>query len=502
MKISRPTARGSYLGSLQFELPQLPSVIRYRDDFLDEDFVIHRPAETDLWKVSVGGTLTILHFDKFSIELRPLIKASCTFGFQKYSAGTACKYYQGLRTVSDSDLRILASSSPTTARATWQILTARRYSVSAMTSMKSIWYYLCAVALAGWSADYVDYLGTLPLPGVDKYAAVRTADCFLTVLEEAALIAHFDDISASVRQHSASVSDILLRDSAILVCSYQGAFRPEQIGMLMMRDVRIWTETGDPQPSVHLTFKMIKQPSSRKTLPMVRRVKREWACIFVELYSRLTNSGASGSDRLFGVTSARQVSAIIVRKTGELLPKSRSATELRHSAAQRLVDAGASLEEVAHFMGHSDLGSSLVYFAESQDQSKRLNAALGISEVYSQVVAIARSRFISADELAQLKGEQQIAGAPHGIPIAGIGGCEIGQPACPKNPIIACYGCYKFMPINDPAIHREALSVFRTIVLSFAGASRGDANSPTYLQLKAPIARCQATIAELEETRV
>ena len=286
------------------------------------------------------------------------------------------------------------------------------------------------------------------------------------------------------------------------MCAYQSAVRPAQIGMLRMRDVRVWPEAADPQPAVHLTFKMIKQRRGHKNLPMVRRVKREWACLFVELYRRRQRTGAIGSERLFGVASARKISHIIVRRTGELLPKPRSAVELRHSAAQRLVDAGASHEELASFMGQRSLESGLVYYEDSPNQAESVNAALGISEVYSNVIRIARNKFISRDDLARLKGEQQIAGVPHGIPIAGIGGCAVGQPACPYNPVTACYGCPKFMPSNDLEIHKQVLSDFRSIVTFFEKTSRGDTSSPTYMQLKRTIAIVQSIIAELEGVRV
>jgi hypothetical protein len=75
-----------------------------------------------------------------------------------------------------------------------------------------------------------------------------------------------------------------------------------------------------------------------------------------------------------------------------------------------------------------------VYFRTSASHAERVNRALGASDIYRRVARIAHDRFISPEELAQLKGDQQIAGVPHGIPIAGIGGCTSGQLACPYNP--------------------------------------------------------------------
>ncbi|MEZ0470085.1 hypothetical protein [Luteimonas salinilitoris] len=97
-----------------------------------------------------------------------------------------------------------------------------------------------------------------------------------------------------------------------------------------------------------------------------------------------------------------------------------------------------------------------------------------------------------------MKESQQIGGAPHGVPIAGIGGCTSGQAACPYNPILSCYGCRKFMPIHDVQMHSKVLADFRGVARFFHDSSRGDAVSPAYLQLERTIAEVQAVVVELE----
>jgi hypothetical protein len=161
-----------------------------------------------------------------------------------------------------------------------------------------------------------------------------------------------------------------------------------------------------------------------------------------------------------------------------------------------LVDAGASEEELAAFMGHTDLNTGLVYFNSSRSQAERINQALGISSTYQNVMKVAHSQFISADELAGLKGDQQIAGVPHGIPIAGIGGCELGQPSCPNNPVISCYGCSRFMPIASARIHVQVLEDLREVMKFFYVSSHAERGSPA-LQLEGTIAKVQAVIDEL-----
>lgn len=488
-------------GKFAIAVPELPSVIRYYDDFLGVPCSIRNPTTHDIWSISISGSTELLDFGYFDPEIRPLIKHWCCDQIQSLAVATARIRYHGLRHLEPRDIALVLFASPTEARAAWQVLMSSGYGTTPVMSVKSILYYFCKFNLAGWSSQYAEFLSTLPLPATDKYASVRSGDVFLNVDEEAALVAHFDKLCDTITLNPLVVTDQELRETAILVCSFQFGLRPMQIGMLQMRDVRIWADTKNSIASVHLTFRMIKQRSRNKAMPLLRKVKREWAPLFIELYERAIRAGLNGDDRIFGVSSARETGYAITKATAALLPESRSATQLRHTAAQRLVDAGASQEELAEFMGHSDIGTGLIYFQTSANQAERVNAALGISAIYQQVTKIAHDRFIDEKELSVLKGVQQIGAVPHGIPISGIGGCAIGQPSCPSNPVTACYGCFKFMPINDPEIHRQVLADFRSVVTFFAEASEGDENSPAYVQLTRTISNVHAIIAELEGER-
>lgn len=485
-------------GQFWAAVPELPSVIRYYDDFRDEVCSIQSPANHDIWRISHRGTLESLDFGGFDIELRPLLKHWCCNQIQALSAGTARTRFQRLRHILLSDLLLVLSSTPTTVRPNWRVVMSNNYSNLEMDALKSVLYHFCRFGMAGWSSQYEEFLSTLPLPASDKYASVRSGDVFLSVEEEAALVANFDHMSETITRNPTLITDDKLRDTAILMCAFQFGLRPMQIGMLRLRDVRVWREADDPIPFVHLTFKMIKQRSTSKALPLPRKVKREWAPLFIELHTRALRSGMSATDHLFGVSSASETGLIIRRATASLLPEPRNATELRHTAAQRLVDAGANQEELAEFLGHSDIDTGLIYFQTSANQAERVNKALGISPIYQKVTKIAHDRFIDKEELSELKGEQQIGAVPHGIPISGIGACASGQPSCPSNPVTACYGCFKFMPLNDPEIHRQVLADFRSVVTFFSEASRGDENSPAYVQLKRTISNVHSIIAELE----
>jgi hypothetical protein len=175
-----------------------------------------------------------------------------------------------------------------------------------------------------------------------------------------------------------------------------------------------------------------------------------------------------------------------------------SATDLRHTAAQRLADAGASNEELAEFLGHSDSSTCLVYYRTSYNQAERVNRAFAKSAIYQKVAQIAQNKYISEAELKQLKDDQQIAGVFFGVPIAGIGACTCGQPLCPSNPVTACYTCPKFLPCNDLSVHTSLLKSVRHTISMFEHFSRGESHAPAAGQLSATVMAIEEVINDLE----
>jgi hypothetical protein len=227
-------------------------------------------------------------------------------------------------------------------------------------------------------------------------------------------------------------------------------------------------------------------------------VKRDWGAIFVKYHESADQDGQMPADHFFGLTPV-EIQHVILRVTTKL-GEPRGASDLRHSFAQRLVDSGANEEEVAERMGHSHLDTALVYFIYSRSMAARVNEALGISEVYNTILRFAHEPFISPEELWALKGDQQIAGTPHGIAIAGIGGCKSGQPNCPYNPVLSCYGCHRFMPIAEREIHIRTLESIKELLSYVLSSSYGESGSPAF-QLKAIIANIQSVISELGDDR-
>jgi integrase len=365
----------------------------------------------------------------------------------------------------------------------------------ALVGLKSVLQFACAMSLGQLRPEHGEFIAGFRLPSRDKYATVRSGLVFLTMNEEASIVDYLDDLNGRVKA-GVIVASAELCDACVLLLAYQYGFRRTQMARVRVEDVKIYDLADEDGPSVHVTFESLKQRWSARRHAMVRAIKREWAFMFEAFLSQRRAHpdkyvGANvvpGS--LFGLSPA-DIAETIVRVTAAVTGVRRTANELRHTAAQRLVDAGASREELAEFMGHTSLDTGLVYFEASPTQAVLINKAMAVSPIYSAIVEVARTRTIDKAALLGLPPDRQIGGSPHGIPIAGIGACELGQSLCAKNPVLSCYGCRKFLPVADVTAHREVLDGLRPVVRQFYDASRGELQSPAYAQLARTLAAVQ-----------
>ncbi|WP_234843415.1 site-specific integrase [Sinorhizobium meliloti] len=341
----------------------------------------------------------------------------------------------------------------------------------------------------------------LKSPKVDKYRVVRAGDCFLPLDQQAMIVNYIDDMCAALATDPDAIEDADLRDVCMLIMSYQYAFRPGQIARIELADVRLFS-TG----AVHVAVSLIKQKDNSKRIRVSRRIKREWGALFNEL-ARRRDSGVMPPEEgvpprlLFGL-KPQGVSRAIMELTVNLTGEAWTPTDLRHTAAQRLADGGISHVGLTEFLGHTSDRIANVYFDTSPAQAQRINEALAISPIYSNLAKIAKTRTIDKAMLLGLPPDQQIGAVPHGVPIAGIGGCNLGQSLCTKNPVLACYTCSKFMPLGELDIHQEVLESLRPVVTEFAAASRYNQQSPAYGQLKTTLDAVRRVVEELKADRM
>jgi integrase len=499
----------SLIASQIERLPSIPPIIRYEDDYLDKVHSLR--TDDEAWSIEYRGRNVDLSFDRFPAPLATLMRHWCSWALSVVSASTTGLYLSSLTRLYESEgisfFDTFLSASPMEASDYWHTQLLPRLAPVSAPGAKSFLLFLCMMGLGRWTREYRDFASSFRSPYKDKYAAVRAGDVFLTADEEALIVDHLDMISTAVRSSPQTISTEQLRAACILLASYQLAMRPIQISRVKVSDVRIFSRGPAADDTVvHITFMMAKQRSAvLKRMPMTRRIKREWAILYVEFHDRRKTPGVvdvmQGTvDNAFFGLIPDHVANTIAKYSGEILEEGRSANEFRHTAAQRLVDAGASAEELASFLGHAWIDTGLVYFSTSLTQAERLNKAMSISPIYREVVNVARTKKIDKKALLGLPPDQQIGGVPHGIPIAGIGGCNLGQSLCTKNPVLSCYGCRKFMPINEPGIHIEVRDAFRGVVRMFYDASRGESGqSSAYQQLTRTLDAVEQTIAEIEE---
>ena len=481
------------------KLSELPTNIRYLDDFDGEIRTIKGFNFADEFRIHINGTIVTINLIEHDEKVSELIKhLIVNWIAEGLTLNTIYTYCSGLKKVSYEDFCSIINAGPLTITKVWnELLVTKQWSKDTFNALKKLIFFLAKHNLVGWSISYSAFISkNLRGPHVDKYASISRGDVFLSIAEESKLVNFLDNFVLLI--HKKEIDFKRLSEVGMLLSAYQFGMRPIQIASLNMMDVRVWYELGKKStPSVHLAFKTEKQHTKTSSKVLLRKVKQEWAPIFTEMFIRNQHENVLGSSRFFRNRSVDEVGLAISKIVNKLLNRNASATDLRHTAAQRMVDGGASQEELAEFMGHTDITTGLVYFQTSANQAERVNQALGISPIYQQVVKIAHDKFISKEELGELKGANQIAGVPHGIPIAGIGGCSSGQPACPYNPVTSCYGCRKFMPLHDVNVHEQVLDDMRSIVGFFNTESKEDQSSPTYLQLQNTINGVQQIIAEI-----
>jgi integrase len=481
-------------------LPALPLSVRYFDDFVDKYRCIRDLSANHLWLIETDGLKARIDFTGFG-PFSPIMKHVFVDLLTRLDpASVSSCYYSAKRLVQRFDAAAVLGAmlllEPFEYRAYWVNQLLPTLIAEEARALKAFLQSLCNLHLGSWRSDYSNYASLLPLPKADAYRIVRTGECFVPLDQQSLVIDYFDELTALITASPQQISTDELRDACILLVTFQHAFRPGQVARIRTADVRVHG-TG----AVHFSTLLTKKRMQSQRVRVNRRIKREWCPVFIE-YRRRRDLGIALSDDVpddsfFGLIPSAigdRLQKLMQQVTGE----DWTSTDLRHTAAQRLADAGVSHIGLSEFMGHSSIRTANVYFDTSPTQAQRVNQALGISPVYSTVVEVARTRTIDKGALLRLPPDQQIGGVPHGIPISGIGGCMVGQSLCSKNPILSCYTCRKFMPVRDTTIHRQVTEDLRPVVHEFAGASRGNDVSPAYTQLRLMLTAAERVIADIE----
>ncbi|MDH6264549.1 MULTISPECIES: site-specific integrase [Pseudomonadota] len=467
-------------------LPPLPPLVRYHDDFADKLHAIRDLSEASFITVEFDGKRQRINFDGYG-SASPIIKLVLADWFARLDLHTVVVSANQLETyVRDrglASLMMLVALPIFEARSHWNVFAKPNATPGQAGALRRTLHSLCSLSIGHWNPASAPLVRALRSPKVDLYRAVRSGECFLPLDHQAAIVDHIDEVCALLSKSSEAVDSVQLRDACILVIAYQYAFRPGQIARIEVADVRVFS-TG----AVHVAVIAAKQRDKKQRNRVTRRIKREWAPLFVELCRRREHRDLGANpetpERLLFRLTPGEISEILTELCEDLTDESWTPTDLRHTAAQRLADAGVAHIALTEFMVHASYRTANIYFDTSPTQAQRVNQAMAISPIYANVAKIARTRIIDKETLLRLPADKQIGGVPHGIPIAGIGGCEVGQSLCSKNPVLSCYTCRRFMPLRDTNIHERVLEDLRPVVLDFAASSRSNEQSPAFVQLR------------------
>ncbi|MBD8099143.1 tyrosine-type recombinase/integrase [Pseudomonas fluorescens] len=478
---------------LDDSLPVLPSSVRYYDDFEDKYNIINKLYD-DEWKTQFDGKKYTVKFIKVPQGVRRAFKHIAIDMLGRLDVKSAIMFLDNILRSPDSTI-LAISESPQKFRDYWILNVSNWAYMNALATRTAI-HSMCRLGLGSWTTDFSDYVSLLPAPKLDTYKTVRMQECFLPLDHQSLIIEYLDEVAILASKSLTAEAALVFRDASLLILSHQFGLRPGQIARIQTADVRSY----NPK-TLHIAVPLGKQRGKERKRLITRRIKTDWVQIFnsyidASSYLFVNNDYPT---HLFFRMPPKDVSLAIAGLTEKITGQRWSATDLRHSAAQRLVDSGVSHISLSEFMGHATTLTANVYFDASPTQTQRVNQALALSNIYSNVAEVAKTRTIDKTALLGLHPDQQIGGVPHGIPIAGIGGCSTGQSLCTKNPVLSCYTCRKFLPLSDPKIHESVVESLRPVVTAFATASRFNDESPAYTQLRRMF---QAALKVAEEVRL
>lgn len=480
-------------------LPPLPRAVKYWDDFEEKDRILR-----------FDGTSKeiVLHDDGriFKYDLKPLsefqggivvlITTHLLQSGDPSSAQAWLSHIFGLMgKATPKIVSFLANKTPQEIQDVWSTIFLPEFTYPQEANcLRKVLHCFCRESLGSWAPPYHSIVSNLPSPRQDPFEVVKSGECFIPVADQKKIYSFIDEIAKSLSAHH-SVDISRLIDATAIILADQHAFRCGTIARIKTADVRV--HKGGV---VHITAAVIKKRRNSQRIHITRKVRQDWAQIvrsLLEIRGR-EDSVEHTSRKLLGLTP-NEVTRRIANRTEALTGTRWTATDFRHTSAQRQVDMGASADELADFMQHNSVLAGNVYFDQSPNQAKLVNDALAISPVYSVLPEIHRSRTIDKQALMGIPEERQIGAMPHGSPIAGIGACDSPQSMCQKNPVLSCYGCRKFLAVSDVRIHQHVVDTLRKVVIDFFKAGLGDDRSPAYLQLKRTISIAQAFVDQFKE---
>ena len=331
-------------------LPSAPTVFRYMDDFSNTKKSIS--FENVSWKFRVDGRNATINWKDYSDDELEILKRYFVWCVSEYDASTVLHYANMLKPNKLFVKAVVQAFSHTVveAKEIWETSLGVECAIHLAGLARSFASFLCSQSLYYWNADDTEYVKSWNWFGnnVKNSHSDEFSEFRLSSKDERHLIAYIQSVAQRCKKTSDSRVAKDAQRAALLYWVYQHAFRPTQIASLDLGDVNIRYGQNGRTKSVHATFHKAKQRTARKRTPMPRKMKSEWVSI-MEIVMKHRVSSRKVFERessFFGMTPP-EASQEIRDLTFEVVGSYISATDLRHNAAQRLADSGASHLQLA-----------------------------------------------------------------------------------------------------------------------------------------------------------
>jgi integrase len=481
---SSDATRDRAAGPLEWTWPVSPRFFRVYDKYADVDVPLS--SDDDTWIVPIRGRTQRYQFASgpdgaLQRKLVMLTQA-------QRSPAAICKFARS--TILHWHLyKELLSDGPSSIRQHWN---ERVRDIDTAKAAKAILRLACTAMLGSWRSAHLPVVKALDTRArsalLIQRGRIRRRELVLSIDTQAALARVLDDFGSDHDLTEPQAEGL----TALALC-YQHGMRPVQLLALRVEHVRLFRDASGDDSCV-ISFHSAKQREDQN-YELIRQVKPEWASAVVQLFRFATGAGRR---RLFACTKGDElwsrVRAVCAAK-GVVVDF--TAYALRHTAAQSLADGGHKRDSIRKFLGQTNTNAASTYLQASRQLSEWVNAALGASKLYANILSLAAGKFVSIDEMVAADADQQIGAVVGERLVAGVGLCRSGQSHCPYNPVTSCYGCSRFMPALDRTAHEEAIAGMREQILVYVNRA-GGTESPAYLQLMRALAGAQQALKSVD----
>ncbi|MBB3946970.1 integrase [Rhizobium skierniewicense] len=388
-------------GFQELRLPKLPKRLSYYDDFACKERIIEDIEGCDTVRIMIGGDVHCCNLQVFG-DAAKTMRVVISEWVRKVKPTTATIQFAGMtafvRECGNDKLKELILLDPLELARCWNFTIKPFVTYEMASAIRSFLHVLASNEIAHWRpCDAVRIRHSIRSPAKDRFAKIRAGASYLRQDEQSRVVNYLDHFSAEVSDTTALAEVI---QAALLVLGFQHGLRPGQSARLLENEMEFFDDG-----TMHITVPYLKQPRGTVRRVSIRSIKKEWVSIFRELSGRnkrnLTTGGTESRRYLLRLTP-RQVTSETSQALASLAIE-RSATDLRHTAAQRLADNGATAAQIMDFLCQTSGKIAQLYIDASPSQGKIINDALGLSPFHQDLPAKHASRFLTKEELLALQ---------------------------------------------------------------------------------------------------